>query len=127
MIQLVIAEGILLVAVLVFMPIYSYCVGKDRADTSTSLKGLNMPEGSIRGILALMIVGSFIIFLVLGPGVTEMKDYFDKVLTAFGTLTGAVIGFYFGNRGTAAPSAGRPNPGSPPTPNSTQPPGGTNQ
>ena len=59
-----------------------------------------MPEGSIRGMLALLSVGSFLLFLLLGPGVPEIEGYFDKVLASFGTLTGAVIGFYFGNRGS---------------------------
>ena len=53
-------------------------------------------------MLALMSVGSFVILLVLGPGAPEMEKFFDKALAAFGTLTGAVIGFYFGNRGTAS-------------------------
>ena len=105
MIQLLIVEGGLLVVVLVLMPIYSVVVEKLRSGSSSSPKGLNLPEGSIRGMLALMSVGSFIVVLVMGPGVPEMKDYFDQVVTAFGTLTGAIIGFYFGNRGTAAPTA----------------------
>ena len=103
--QLLIVEGGLLVVVLIFMPIYSVVVEKFRPGTSSNPKGLNLPEGSIRGMLALMSVSSFIVVLVMGPGIPEMKDYFDKVVTAFGTLTGAIIGFYFGNRGTAAPTA----------------------
>ena len=103
--RLVWAEGILLVVILLFMPLYAVWVSRKQAlGTGPKLKGLGLPEGSIRGMLALMSVGSFVILLVLGPGAPEMKEFFDKALAAFGTLTGAVIGFYFGNRGTAAAS-----------------------
>ena len=103
--NLFLAEAALFVAVLVLMPLYSFCAAKWGSGASANLKGLNLPEGSIRAMLALMSVGSFIIVLVLGHGVTEMKDNFDQVITAFGTLTGAIIGFYFGNRGsTPSPS-----------------------
>ena len=104
--RLVWAEAILLVVVLVLMPLYAVWVNKKQAsDTSPTLKGLALPEGSIRGMLALMSVGSFVILLVLGPGAPEMKEFFDKALAAFGTLTGAIIGFYFGNRGSTGATA----------------------
>lgn len=99
-------EGIFLVLVLLGMPIYSYIAGKITPEKQADLKGLNLPEGSIRGMLALIIIGSFIIFLVLGPVTEERGEYFDKILTAFGTLAGAVIGFYFGNRGATGTAPG---------------------
>ena len=106
------AEVIFLLLVLVGMPFYSWLTGRAMPEKRADLKGLNLPEGSIRGMLALMIIGSFIIFLVLGPGTERMSDHFDKILVAFGTLTGAVIGFYFGNRGTgASPTSTQPKPG----------------
>ena len=101
--ELLWVEGALLFVVLVLMPLYSLGVAKRGSGASANLKGLNLPEGSIRAMLALMSVGSFIIVLVLGHGVTEMKDNYDQVVTAFGTLTGAIIGFYFGNRGSTSP------------------------
>ncbi len=125
--QLFWAEGLLLVVVLVLMPIYSIIVEKLRTGTSSNLKGLNLPEGSIRGMLALMSVGSFILVLVLGPGVPGIKENFDNVVTAFGTLTGAIIGFYFGNRGTGAPPAAAPPSGAPLAPGSPQATGGSGQ
>ena len=100
--NLILAEGALLTVILVGFPLYSYWIGKSKSGKCPELKGLNLPAGSIRGMLALMSVGSFVILLVLGPGAPEMKEYFDKALAAFGTLTGAIIGFYFGSRGTAA-------------------------
>ena len=103
--KLFIAECGLLLVVLVLMPFYSWYVGKKTPCANKNLKGLNLPEGSIRAMLALIVVGSFILVLVLGPGIEGMKDYFDNVVTAFGTLGGAVIGFYFGNRGPAAHGA----------------------
>ena len=92
------------------MPLYAVWVSRKQAPgAGPKLKGLGLPEGSIRGMLALMSVGSFVILLVLGPGAPEMKEFFDKALAAFGTLTGAVIGFYFGNRGTATATTPEPS------------------
>ena len=61
------------------------------------LRGLNLPRGSLRGILALATIGSFVNVMVLGAPVLGEK--FDSVLAAFGTLTGSIVGFYFGTRG----------------------------
>ena len=62
----------------------------------SNLRGLNMPRGSIRGILALLVVGSFVNVLVLGG--PALGDSFEIVVSAFGALTGSIIGFYFGSR-----------------------------
>lgn len=111
------AEAMLLVVVLVGMPIYSCLAARRNSEASAKLKGLNLPEGSIRGMLALISVGSFVIVLVFGSGADGMKEHFDQIVTAFGTLTGAVIGFYFGNRGTGnsqgSVTPGKPAPGTP--------------
>ena len=64
------------------------------------LRGLGLPSGSVRAILALLIVGSFVNVLVFGGDV--FGDEFEQVITAFGTLAGAVTGFYFAGR-TATP------------------------
>lgn len=43
------------------------------------------------------------VWMVLGAPV--LGDKFDSVLAAFGTLTGSIVGFYFGTRGaTPKPS-----------------------
>lgn len=100
---LTVTEFGLLLAVLIVMPIYSccvskYCVKKDGTDQPSlpKLKGLNLPAGSVRSMIALLIVGSFANFLIFGGPV--LGEHFDKILAAFGTLSGSVIGFYFGNR-----------------------------
>ena len=81
------------------------------------LKGLALPEGSIRGIIGLIVVAAFVVFVFFGPDlfneveethiVDEQiitvktkpdRELYTTVLTAFGTLTGAVTGFYFGGR-----------------------------
>ena len=56
-------------------------------------RALSLPNGSIRAMLALLTVGAFV--LVLGAAA---DDHFEEVVTAFGTLTGSMIGFYFGIR-----------------------------
>ena len=93
----------LLLSVFIFMPIYSYRVSKypankDETEQSSlpKLKGLNLPAGSVRSMIALLVVGSFVNFLIFGDPV--LGKHFDKILAAFGTLSGSVIGFYFGNR-----------------------------
>ncbi len=97
---LFLAEGFLFFVVLVGAPIYSCWMSKNRKTKIDELRGLNLPRGSIRGMLALLSVGSFVIFLVLGRNAAN----FSEIVTALGTLTGSVIGFYFGNRGGATPA-----------------------
>ena len=67
------------------------------ANYEKELRGLNLPRGSLRGILALATIGSFVNVMVLGS--PALGDNFDSVLAAFGTLTGSIVGFYFGTRG----------------------------
>ncbi len=67
------------------------------ANYEKELRGLNLPRGSLRGILALATIGSFVNVMVLGG--PALGDNFDSVLAAFGTLTGSIVGFYFGTRG----------------------------
>ena len=66
-------------------------------DAEKELRGLNLPRGSLRGILALATIGSFVNVMVLGA--PDLGENFDSVLAAFGTLTGSIVGFYFGTRG----------------------------
>ena len=64
---------------------------------SPPLKGLNLPQGSVRAMIAIAIIGSYLITLSLGS--TVLGDgQFDKIVAAFGSLVGAVVGFYFGSR-----------------------------
>ena len=104
----VLLESLWLFAVLLGGPIYASLRSGDRQNDS---RALNLPRGSIRALLALVIVGSFAILLVFAPFLEEVKESnLDKVIVAFGTLTGAVTGFYFGGRASApsAPNAAPP-------------------
>ncbi len=96
----------LFIVVFVIMPLacllIGCCLRKDGGARFEGTKGLYLPEGSIRAMLALAIVGAFIIVVILGPLIDGLKESFDKVLAAFSALTGAVTGFYFGNRGGAS-------------------------
>ena len=97
-----------LLLVSVGLPLYArwaHRTGDDAIQVS-ELRGLNLPRGSVRSMLALLVVGSFIIVLVLGGPVLE--DNFEEIVTAFGTLSGSIIGFYFAHRG-AAPLPNRSN------------------
>lgn len=92
---LVLVECVWLVLIGIGVPMYSWCVGKP-CKNSSDLRGLNMPRGSIRGILALLVVGSFVNVLILGG--PALGQHFEVVVSAFGALTGSIIGFYFGSR-----------------------------
>ena len=70
--------------------------------TLPPLKGLALPQGSIRGLIAFLIVGGFVIFVFFGKEAVDKDDLYTTVLASFGTLTGAVTGFYFGGRGSEA-------------------------
>ena len=96
---LLIAEVLWLLVVGIGWPIYA----ATKAENAAELRGLNLPRGSVRAILALVIIGSFVVFLVFMPFLSVQAESLDKALVAFGTLTGAVSGFYFGGR-TASPS-----------------------
>ena len=61
------------------------------------LKGLNLPKGSVRAMIAIAIIGSYLITLSLGS-IVMPSGQFDKIIAAFGSLVGAVVGFYFGSR-----------------------------
>ena len=78
-------------------------------------ESLGLPAGSVRALLAIMIVGGFIVFLFFGESIAP--ESFDKVLAAYGTLVGAVSGFYFGAKSSRAnlpvPSVPGPIPTAP--------------
>lgn len=84
----------LLILVLVVAPVYASV--RSWSQGSEDLKGLNLPAGSVRAMLALVIVGSFVNILLFGANVFE--EHFEQIVTAFGTLAGAVTGFYFAGR-----------------------------
>ena len=96
---LFLTESALILLVLFLAPLYAFY----RKESSEVLRGLNLPKGSVRAMLALLIFGSFVNVLVFGADV--MGDKFEQVITAFGTLAGAVTGFYFAGKGAdPAPS-----------------------
>ena len=85
------------------LPLMAHCVGRDQNEP----RGLGLPRGSIRGMLALWMVGSYLLFLAFAPALAKAgeftKEIVESVMTAFGPLVGAVLAFYFAGR-SAAPS-----------------------
>ena len=88
----------LLVVILGVLPWLAVRVGKTLGERQEAppLKGLNLPQGSVRSMLALAIVGTYLNVLVFGGSI--IGEHYDTVLAAFSALTGSVLGFYFGSR-----------------------------
>ena len=96
--QLAGVELALVLVVLLGLPMLAH--GRKNGDPK-EIRGLGLPRGSVRSMLALLIVGSTINFLLFGSQVAG--NSFDQVVAALGTLSASVIGFYFGGR-TATPA-----------------------
>ena len=117
-VQLLVAQLVLLAAVF-SLPFLSYFRARLGAApvSASSLRALSLPNGSVRAMIALLSIGSFVNVLVFG----DLGGHFERVVTAFGTLNGAIIGFYFGGRLATPPPGGTPPGGTPP---GGTPPGG---
>lgn len=97
-VPLLIAEGILLFLVLIALPMYS--IWKAKTSNNVTLKGLALPQGSVRSMLALTVVGSFVIFLVFGGAALPNGTRFTEIVAALTGIAGTVVGFYFGSGGS---------------------------
>ena len=97
---LLIAESILLLIVLVALPIYAACKSNDQK--TPELKGLALPQGSVRSMLALTVVGTFVVFLVFGGFAFSENSRFTEIVAALTGVAGTVIGFYFGSKGSGS-------------------------
>lgn len=82
------------------------------SDVKIPLRGLGLPRGSVRSLLAFLVIGSFIIFVFFGKdqlstGPPEDPDtsLFETVLASMLTLVGSVTGFYFGARTGQSPTS----------------------
>ena len=96
---LLVAQSIWLIVVGAGAPILSRWSARTH---ESELRALNLPRGSVRAVLALLVVGTLMNVLVFGGPAFGSED-FDKILAALVGLTGSVIGFYFGGR-SAAPA-----------------------
>ncbi len=92
--------GILWVVILVVWP----CIARYRATNGNSdaseLRGLGLPRGSLRGMLAALVVGSSLLALVYA--LFSNGDTLQKAASVFGPLAATVLAFYFGSRGSAS-------------------------
>lgn len=103
---LLIAEGGLLIVALVALPVFAACRARSRDDLP--LKGLALPQGSVRSMLALTVVGSFVVFLTFGGVALPSGARFTEIVAALTGVAGSIIGFYFGSGGSANPGATKP-------------------
>lgn len=100
------ASAILFSIVLIILPTLATCITiADRKNKSDiTLKGLALPQGSVRSMLALLIIGSFMIVALIGSGISALEENFNEVLSALTGIAGAVVGFYFGSKGSGGTS-----------------------
>ena len=106
------AEIGLLMIVLVGYPLAVWCIrGRRENQEWKQDRAMFLPRGTVRAMLALIVVASFVNVLVLGSKI----PHFDQVLAAFGALTGSVIGFYFGTRSAQQSPENEKPPGGLPT------------
>ena len=108
---LAIAEGILLLIALVILPLYAAWKAQARQDLP--LKGLALPQGSVRSMLALTVVGSFVVFLIFGGVSLPSGTRFTEIVAALTGVAGTIIGFYFGSGGSGTTPDQRHEPAQP--------------
>lgn len=97
---LICALGTLFGIVLVFLPILANNRIQKPNGSSADLRGLALPKGSVRSMLALLIIGSFMIVALIGGSISTLEENFTEVLSALSGIAGAVVGFYFGSKGS---------------------------
>lgn len=100
--SLMVAGSVLLLIVLIGLPILATWVVRKG---EVPLKGLGLPAGSVRSMLALMTVGVFVVAATFGRA--AFGSEYERVLTTLATLAGPVLGFYFGSRGSGGGSGKR--------------------
>ena len=97
-VPLLLTESLLLFVVLIVLPACAIRWAKSKENIE--LKGLALPQGSVRSMLALTIVGSFVIFLIFGGTIPSIGDRFTEIVAALTGIAGTVVGFYFGSGGS---------------------------
>ena len=58
---------------------------------------LGLPKGSVRSLLAISVIGSFLITMALGP-LFIAHNTLSIVIAGLTGIVGSIIGFYFGSR-----------------------------
>lgn len=91
---LVIAEAILLVIVLI---VYPWLARRNPPPSAAPPRGLNLPQGSVRSMLALTSVGTLVVVATFGAHAFTAEQY-ERVITVLSALAGPILGFYFGSR-----------------------------
>ena len=91
---LVVAESILLAIVLIGYPL----LARFRLPPSAAPpRGLNLPQGSVRSMLALTSIGTLVVVATFGAHAFT-ADQYERVITVLSALAGPILGFYFGSR-----------------------------
>ena len=91
---LVVAESVLLAIVLIGYPLL---VRSWRPPSAAPPRGLHLPQGSVRSMLALTSVGTLVVVATFGAHAFT-ADQYEHVITVLSALAGPILGFYFGSR-----------------------------
>lgn len=86
----------LLALILMVVPVYAIHRIDANKNKSAPLRGLNLPRGSVRSMLALLVVSSLLLTVVFGK--KPLGDGYNQAISILGTLGGSILGFYFGSR-----------------------------
>lgn len=93
---------VVLAAFIVLALVLAFIRGLGAEATELKIRGLGLPRGSVRAMLALAIIGGFLVFAFFGDEFVSTEGGEDSpfvtILTAFATLTASVTGYYFGAR-----------------------------
>lgn len=109
-VPLIVAESILLLTVLVAIPVYAVWQARGHG---MPLRGLALPQGSVRSMLALTVVGSLVVLIVFGGPVMGKSENFTQAVSALTGIAGSILGFYFGSGGSGASHRNGPRSSNP--------------
>lgn len=106
----VVAQVIVLLVALVWLPLFAR---RSRGDVECGAVGL--PVGTVRAMIAIMAIGSYVNLIVLGE--RYLADAYGDAVDAIEAIGLVIVGYYFG----AGRAGGGPGPPPPPAPRVQQP------
>lgn len=101
--QFSIGNFIIICAILICFLIAKFIIDSNKKSDKKSLHSLGLPAGSVRAILALILIVFFALisfYAILPESKVADRRLVENILTTFATLVISVISFYFGSKAT---------------------------